>query len=214
MIGHENEFTANNHRMRMVKHGYRQEVLNVVLAQILQDRGVISAPEKVIKQVFRKMPDVMVNFMGLRTVIEGEVEDQPGAKERALESAAKRVEDGIAHIGVAIIYPAFLRQLDLGHLKPQMAECQYEIAVVSESVYAERAYNAGDVNYLAEILRKTFDQLVKEDVVAQAVALLDSSIDKVAAAVQHCPGFVPKAALALGIRALPARKKPKQGEQE
>lgn len=83
-----------------VKVGYRQEVFNFVLAQILQERGVISVPEKVIKailskQEYRRMPDVMVNFMGLRTVIEGEVSDQPDAKNRALKSAAKQVEDGI-----------------------------------------------------------------------------------------------------------------------
>ena len=42
--------------------------------------------------------------------MEGEVDDQPDAKKRALESAEKRVEEGIAHIGVAVIYPAFLRR--------------------------------------------------------------------------------------------------------
>ena len=29
--------------------GYRQEVLNVLLAQLLQERGVIAAPENVIR---------------------------------------------------------------------------------------------------------------------------------------------------------------------
>jgi hypothetical protein len=160
------------------------------------------------------MPDVMVNFMGLRTVIEGEVSDQPDAKNRALESAAKRVEDGIAHIGLAIIYPGFLRQLELNQLKKQMAECQYEVAVVAESEFPERGFNSGDVNYLAEVLRKTFDQLVKEDVVAQAVALLDAGIDKVAAAVQHRPGFVPNAAQVLGIRISPTKKRSKEEKPE
>jgi hypothetical protein len=199
--------------------GYRQEVFNVILAQILQDRGVISVPEKVIKAFLakpgqRRMPDIMVNFMGLRTVIEGEVDDQPDAKNRALESARKRVEDGIAHIGVAVIYPAFLRQLELGPLKFQMADCQYEVAVVAESEFGERGFNSGDVNYLAEVLRKTFDQLVKEDVVTQAVALLDTGIDKFALAVRHCPGFPLKAAQTLGIRAMPPKKKPKDEEPE
>lgn len=202
-----------------MKTGYRQEVFNVILAQILQERGVISVPEKVIKDFLakpgqRRMPDVMVNFMGLRTVIEGEVDDQPDAKNRALESASKRVEDGIAHIGVAVIYPGFLRQLELGQLKSRMAECQYEVAVVAESEFGDRGFNSGNVNYLAEVLRKTFDQLVKEDVVTQAVALLDAGIDKVASAVRHCPGFTLKAARALGIRALPPKKKSKDEEPE
>jgi hypothetical protein len=202
-----------------MKPGYRQEVLNVVLAQILQERGVVSVPEKVVREVLskpgqRRMPDVMVDFMGLRTVIEGEVSDQPDAKNRALESAGKRVEEGIAHIGVAVIYPAFLRQLELGALKSQMAECHYEIAVVAESQFGEQGFNHGDVNYLAEVLRKTFDQLVKEDVVSQAVALLDTGIDRLAAAVRHCPGFVPTAAQVLGIRALPPRNKTKDEATE
>lgn len=202
-----------------MKPGYRQEVLNVVLAQILQERGVVSVPEKVVREVLsmpgkRRMPDVMVDFMGLRTVIEGEVDDQPDAKSRSLESAEKRVEEGIAHIGVAVIYPAFLRQLELGALKSQMAECHYEIAVVAESQFGERGFNHGDANYLAEVLRKTFDQLVKEDVVAQAVALLDAGIDKLAVAVRHCPGFATTAAQILGIRALPPRKKTKDEATE
>jgi hypothetical protein len=202
-----------------MKPGYRQEVFNVILAQILQERGVISVPEKVIKAVLskqeqRRMPDVMVNFMGLRTVIEGEVNDQPGAKNRSLESAAKRVEDGIAHIGIAVIYPAFLRQLELNQLKIQMAKCQYEVAVVAESEFGERGFNSGDVNYLAEILRNTFDQLVKEDVVSQAVALIDAGIEQIASAVSHCPGFAPNAAQALGIRALPPKKKAKDEKPE
>jgi hypothetical protein len=202
-----------------MKTGYRQEVFNVVLAQILQERGVISVPEKVLKAVLskteqRRMPDVMVNFMGLRTVIEGEVSDQPDAKNRALESAAKRVEDGIAHISVAVIYPAFLRQLELGPLKSQMAKCQYEIAVVAESEFEERGFNSGDINHLAEILRKTFDQLVKEDVVSRAVALIDAGIEQIASAVRHSPSFVPNAAQALGIQALPPKKKAKDEKPE
>jgi hypothetical protein len=48
---------------------YRQEVFNVLLAQLLQERGVISAPENIIKLRHikgRKMPDVIINFNGLR----------------------------------------------------------------------------------------------------------------------------------------------------
>ena len=37
-----------------MKPGYRQEVLNVVLAQILQERGVVSVPEKVVREVLSK----------------------------------------------------------------------------------------------------------------------------------------------------------------
>jgi hypothetical protein len=81
---------------------YRQEVLNVLLAQLLQERGIISAPESIISlgvKPKRNMPDIIVDFNGLRTVIEGEVADQADAQSRALAAARKRVETGIAHIG-------------------------------------------------------------------------------------------------------------------
>ncbi len=70
--------------------GYRQEVLNVLLAQLLQERGVISAPENIIylgADHKRRMPDVtIVNFQGLRTVIEAEVGGLPDAQNKALLS--------------------------------------------------------------------------------------------------------------------------------
>ncbi|MCX8036056.1 MAG: hypothetical protein N3D11_03160 [Candidatus Sumerlaeia bacterium] len=63
----------------MLEH-HRQEVLNVLIAQLLQERGVISAPEQILDVANiprRKMPDVLVYYNGLRTLIEGEVGDQP-----------------------------------------------------------------------------------------------------------------------------------------
>lgn len=95
-----------------------------------------------------------------------------------------------------------------------MAECQYEVAVFAESEFGEHGFNSGDVNYLAEILRKTFDQLVKEDVVSQAFALIDAGIEQIASGVRHSPGFVPNSAQALGIRALPPQKKAKNEKPE
>ena len=92
---------------------FREEVFNVILAQILEEHGVISAPERIIKArpgMTRRMPDVLVYFRGLRLIIEGKIEDAPNAEENALNSARKRVEEGLAHIGVGVVYPAFLRK--------------------------------------------------------------------------------------------------------
>ncbi len=73
----------------------RQEVLNVLLAQLLQERGVISAPESIIrvgKDHRRRMPDVtIVNFQGLRTTVEAEVGGPADAHAKALASARNRV---------------------------------------------------------------------------------------------------------------------------
>ena len=93
----------------------RQEVLNVLLAQLLQERGLEFAPEQIIKDPsgFRRMPDVIVDFQGLRLAIEGEFAS-PTARDRASKSANQRVEDGIAHMGMALVYPPALREMGRG----------------------------------------------------------------------------------------------------
>lgn len=160
----------------------RQEVLNVILAQLLQERGAVVAPENIIYSGgsrTRQMPDVIVNYQGLRTAIEGEIE-APDAKEKAIASASRRVETGIAHIGIGIVYPAALRSVPFSELKNELARAKLQIAVTTEA--GTGVFTTGDINYLDRVLRSTFDQLIREDVVAEAVALLDAAVDQFAGA--------------------------------
>lgn len=196
-------------------HHYRQEVFNVLLAQLLGERGIISAPEDVISasaESTRKMPDVLVDFAGLRTAIEGEVDDQPGYERKALESAKKRVEDGIAHIGIAIIYPAALRAHPFDRLKNELQMCELRIAIVTESGPTQFAQNT--VDGLGEVLRRTFSELVREDVVAKAVAHLEEGIEKFARVARKNPGTIARLADVLGIKELPAREKKADNDDE
>lgn len=160
----------------------RQEVFNVVLAQLLQERGAVVAPESIMytgTERTRQMPDVIVSYQGLRTAIEGEVE-APTAKEKAKTSAMRRVETGVAHIGIGVVYPKSLREVAFSDLKDQLAQADLEIVVTTES--GDANFTTGNVDYLERTLRNTFEHLIKEDVVAEAVALLDVAIDKFAAA--------------------------------
>jgi hypothetical protein len=196
-----------------MRQGYRQEVFNVLLAQLLQERGNVSAPEDVLKtSEGRRMPDVMVDFSGLRTIIEGEVDDQPGAETRASVSAASRVETGIAHIGIAIVYPASLRSVPFEQLKDRVASCSLRIMVVTEA--GTMGFVDGTVDELADILRHTFDQLVQEDVVARAVEALDAGIEQFSGVVSSNTGMVARVAGILGIRELPSKAKPTAEENE
>ena len=198
---------------------YRQEVLNVLLAQLLQERGVISAPENIIRAGVdqqKRMPDVtVVSYQGLRTVIEAEVGSTPNAREKSIASARKRVEEGIAHIGVAIVYPATLRNANIqaaAQLKNDLADASLEIAVVTEA--GETDFVEGDVDYLATALNHAFEQLLREDVVARAVAALDVGINRFANGILGKPGIVGRVADTMGIKALPQRKKVSDEESE
>ncbi|MCX5888157.1 MAG: hypothetical protein NTY36_01730 [Deltaproteobacteria bacterium] len=196
--------------------GFREEVFNVILAQILEEHGVISAPERIIKArpgMTRKMPDVLVYFRGLRLIIEGKVEDAPNAEESALSAARQRVEDGLAHIGVAVVYPALLRKLEkLEQLKRGLKESHLRVAIYSES--GESGFTLANIEELTHMLYQTFDKLVQEDVVKRATEILSEAVEKAAPVLAAIPGFPDEAAKILGIRAFPARKKKKVGEKE
>lgn len=183
---------------------FRQEVLNVLLAQLLNERGVVNSPENIIKggvEQKRRMPDIIVNFSGLRIAIEGEVGDNLDAQSRALESARKRVEESISHIGVAIVYPKQLRKVAFDQLKTELSTSELDIAIVTES--GSTQFVKGNVNILETNLRRAFEQLIKEDVVAKAVAVLDEGIDKFANMLIDKSGVMTHVEEVLGIKELP-----------
>ena len=200
----------------MTDGGYREEVFNVVLAQLLHERGVVSAPEKVLRRVARererRMPDVLVTYQGLRTIIEGKVSDQPGAEDASLRAARQRVEEGISHIGIALVYPACLRQVPFEELSEQLAHAALRVAVYSEA--GSTGWVEGDLNHLAGLLRRTYDQLVEEDVVAQAAAVLREGVETFGDALLNAPGSVERAAEALGIRGAPAEEGSEEAREQ
>src|SRR5262249_40400981 len=106
----------------------RQEVLNVLLAQLLHERGLVAAPEQIVRALqggergATRLPDVLVDFRGLRTAIEAEIgSGARAAHVLAYEKAKQRVDEGIAHIGVAVVYPAKLRQVGFHRLKEELS---------------------------------------------------------------------------------------------
>ncbi len=195
-------------------HKYRQEVLNVLLAQLLQERGVISVPEGIIQLMNfenRRIPDVLVTFRGLRTAIEGEFGYQNKSKERALRAAQRRVEEGISHIGVAVLYPAELAQVnEFASLKNNLSRSELQIAIVTES--GDTGFVLANIDYLVSALSHTFEQLVEEDIVARAVAKLDCGIEKFARVMVAKKGDIGRVAECLGIRELSPDEKGKNGE--
>lgn len=194
--------------------GYREEVLNVLLAQLLDEQSIISAPEKSLRQPDkgRKVPDIIVLFQGLRTVIEGKVDDHPGAAEEVINDVRQRVEQGIAHIGIAVLYPATLRQVNFHSLKSELSQITLGIAICSEA--GESGWTEGNLNHLGALLRRTFDQLIEEDVVAQAVAALEAGVEKFAQAVAGLPAAIERSADVLGIGEPPKTTKKEASEEE
>lgn len=177
----------------------REEVLNVVLAQLLARRGLVSAPEQVVRRGTRtRLPDVMLSFRGLRTIIEGKYADVQGASSVCLDQARERVESGLAHIGIAVLYPTNLRTTPFHSLHSMMERGTFRIAVVSEA--AEHDWVDASLDAFAEHLRHTHELLVSEDVVTAAVDTIEAAIDSLSEALSPFPAVVERSADALGIR--------------
>ncbi|MBI4337122.1 MAG: hypothetical protein HY683_04745 [Chloroflexi bacterium] len=198
----------------MVSGGYREEVFNVLLALLLHQRGIVAAPEQSFREAVqrrRSVPDVLVVFHGLRTVIEGKVDDTPDATGKVLADAQERVDKGIAHIGLAVLYPAALRQAPFEKLLEALAQSTFRIAVCSEA--GQTGWTEGNLDYLGDLLHRTFRQLVQEDTLNKAVETLDAGVTQFARAAFTTPTTVQRAAEILGVGE-PARRSRRQEEGE
>jgi hypothetical protein len=150
----------------------REEVFNVVLAQLLSHHGLVAVPEGMDRGGHR--PDVVVNFYGLRLIIEGKV-DERGAESRLAEQAEGRLKDGLGHVVLAVLYPRGLREQDPESLEKALEGASFRVRVFSEAGGDDWKEVRG-VSELAEHLRRVREGLTREDVVAEAVKELEEAI--------------------------------------
>src|SRR5574341_1207754 len=143
-------------RGTLAARGVRQEVLNVVLAQLLAARGVVAQPELLLG---RAMPDVLVVFRGLRLAVEGEVDDQGQAAERAWDKARDRVERGIANVGLALVYPSDLRRLPIDRLGDGLETARLRFSLYAPPAIDIPQWQEGDVDLLRNLLEGAFQEL-------------------------------------------------------
>jgi hypothetical protein len=166
------------------------------------------------------MPDVLIDFQGLRVVIEGEFES-PTARDKATEAAMRRLDDGIAHMGIALIYPGELKELQgsITELKQKLADAALRFGVITEAEATQEqltfpfpvaqpetvTFVKGDINALADSLRRAHDALAQDIVLDRAVELLQAGIGAFVGALRDQPAAVNRFSTALGIRDLPKK---------
>ncbi len=186
---------------------HREEVLNIELARILNSRGLIAAPETIltISTGSRRLPDVLVNYRGLRVSIEGKIGDFSGAAEAVSQAAQQRVDEGVAHIGIAVLYPAGLRRTSFRDLPRALSEVQLSLRAFNEAGAGD--WHSGDVQVLDEQLRRSHEQLVQENVVDQALGILNQGITAASQSIQDLPTGPVRMIELLGIGEPPANAK-------
>lgn len=202
----------------------RQEVANVVLAELFQEYGLVSSPEQIIHTPGRtnRLPDVMANVFGLRVAVEAEYAQGrgdagiSGAEQLAFEAAVERVEEGIAHIGVAVVYPNALRRTPFVQLRDTLRTAELRFALVNETIVtmreqgelfageAQRRFFDGTVAELVASIKRSVDLLVQEDTVTGAVERIEVALAGfISSALHHQPAAATRLASVLEI-GLPA----------
>jgi hypothetical protein len=188
----------------MPKVNFREEVLNVALAELLEQRGMLSVPETIRKSIARKtrdLPDILVgDLFGIRIVIEGRFDNGKTSRESLLKDSKERVENGISPVCLAVLYPPELRAADsLPKLRKNIEEATLGIRVISEN--SDGDWNEGNVDDIADTLRRSYELLVSEDVVVSSVAEIEDAIDAASEVFVHTPAFTERFRKALGIPA-------------
>jgi hypothetical protein len=198
----------------MSKVNFREEVLNVVLAELLEQRGMLSVPETIRKSIVKKtrnLPDILVgDLLGIRIVIEGRFDSSKQARDSLLKDARGRVEDGISPVCLAVLYPSELRSAEsVPKLRHNIAEATLGIRVISES--GDGNWAAGNVDDIADALRRSYELLVTEDVVTQSVGEIEDAIEAASDVFVHSGTLTERLRKGLGI---PAETDAEDGEED
>lgn len=176
---------------------HREEVLNVVLATCLSSRGIEADPETILRRGQSK-PDVIALFRGLRCGIEGKVADVAHAKAIVTADAKGRIEQGIAHLAIAVVYPEELRTTAFNVLQAQMNLSIFEFSVMIDPSEQE-VWHSGGINEIVAELRRTHDVIVRDDVLQQSVDTLNIGLAEVASALLDNKGACDRLIRVLGI---------------
>jgi len=180
--------------------GFREEVFNVFLAILLSDRGIISVPEHIrrITSRSRRIPDITITeFWGLRVIIEGRIFESASVESSLINDARKRIEEGLSSVCIAVLYPPELRNVRWQEIKASLEKARLRIKVLTDS--AEEGWFDTNVEELAAILRRTYEVLVRDDIVTKAVELLKDSIDNASDLLIRTPAIPDRLRSILGV---------------
>lgn len=159
----------------MTRH--REEAINTQLAVLLSRYGVRADAEQIVTKG-ANLPDVMISVRGLRVTIEGKFEDHQNAANVVFEQAKQRVDRGIAHVAVAVVYPKSLRSVPTASLEEKLKEAMLRFRIHSEA--GDTEWYEGTPSALLDSLRRAQEVLAHDDVVSAAALSLSQRLDGVA----------------------------------
>ncbi len=161
----------------MAKHRIREEAINTQLAILISKMGV-TADAETIHVHGKHRPDVLFQMRGLRVIIEGKIEDTPNAEQVVLGDARKRIQNGLSHIAVAVVYPKPLRNSATVDIANTLQGSLLKYRILTETDEGGTWYE-GTPSALMEALRRAQEGLTKDDIVEKTARALNSRLQSV-----------------------------------
>lgn len=174
-----------------------EENLNVMLAELLAERGLKALGELVLRKGSRRPePDVLIELNGVRIVIEGK---KPGAWNELVKQCEERLDDNICDLCIMVEYTdvkldkLMPSQLDI---KNALLNGRFNVSFLS---YADRAgierwlgipskpekYENVDFNDLLAYVMSAYSKVVKEDVLGPVVRRINDVLNEFARRVSY-----------------------------
>lgn len=156
---------------------YREEVINVKLAELLREYGLRADPETIERGV---LPDVMISLEGIKVNLEGRFADSPQAA-NLIEKVKERIKENIADIGVAVYYPKDLREAaDLDKLTEKLRTTNLRANIIYYAASGLKKSSIGKINIgdLVETIQNVFHMIVKNDIIREKVKEVGEIIEK------------------------------------
>lgn len=117
-----------------------------------------------------------------------------------MRDSKERVENGISPVCLAVLYPPELRAAEsLPKLRNNIEKSILGIRVIAEN--SDGDWTEGTVDDIADTLRRSYELLVREDVVVSTVSEIEDAIDFASDVFVHTPAFTERFRKALGIPA-------------
>lgn len=180
--------------------GFREEVFNIFLASILNEKGIISVPEYIRHSPLRgrRMPDIAIaEFFGIKVIIEGKIFEDSSTESKLISAAKSRIDEGLCQICIAVIYPKDIRLINYEKIKETLENTSLRINILTD--YDITGWESTNVNELSAILRRVYNLLVRDDVVNNTVVRLEEVIDLASTCFNSIPAMPIRLRNILGI---------------
>jgi hypothetical protein len=174
---------------------FREENLNVILAELLTERGLKALGEVILrKKKGRPEPDVLIELNGVRIVIEGK---KPGMWKALVDQCKERLDNNVCDLCVMVEYADVkLKKLvpDQLDIKDALLKGRFNIGFLS---YIDRAgldkwlpvapkpEEYADVGFdeLLTYLMSAYTRVVREDIIGPVINKMNEVLGEFAAKV-------------------------------